>query len=430
MVELAQPGSRVAINLANVSRSDLSRGDVVALPGQLRTTMLIDAHLQLLSDAPRPLAHNTQVDFYSGSQEIPARVRLLDVEELQPGRSAWVQLRLSKAAVLARRDRFIVRIPSPSTTIGGGEVVDVQPRYHRRFQQPILERLATLERGTPEELVLSALDRRDKRVRPGNAGGTGGTSTQTKSKGLIGYELAEIVKQSNLAQDVTLQTLETLLTEGRVRRLGAWWFAQSVWEALVEETTRLLSEHHRHYPLRSGLSKEEWRTRLGLSPKMAAEIFVALQSDGVIVDAATASTSSSGVIRLPDFTPGFTPVQQQQVIQLLRQFRDNPFTPPGRSEAEALVGAEVLAALIEQGQLVKLGDGILFLRETYDEALATIVHYLREHGKITAAEARDLLGATRKYILPLLEHMDTLKVTRRIGDERVLGTSIPPGTLP
>lgn len=429
MVELAQPGSRVAINLANVSRSDLSRGDVVALPAQLRTTMLIDAHLQLLADAPRPLAHNTQVDFYSGSQEIPARIRLLDVEELQPGQSAWVQLRLSKPAVLARRDRFIVRIPSPSTTIGGGEVVDVQPRYHRRFQQPILERLATLERGTPEELVLSALDRRDRRVHPGNTGGTG-ISTQTKSKGLIGYELAEIVKQSNLAQDVTLQTLETLLTEGRVRRIGTWWFAQSVWETLVEETTRLLGEQHRHHPLRSGLSKEEWRARLGLSPKMAVDIFAALQSDGIVADAMTASTGSSGFIHLPDFTPSFTQAQQQQVAQLLRQFRDNPFTPPGRSEAEAMVGAEVLAALIEQGQLVKLGDGILFLRETYDEALATIVDYLREHGKITAAEARDLLGATRKYILPLLEHMDTLKITRRIGDERILGTSIPPGTLP
>jgi len=97
-MEIAQPGSRVAINLANVSRTDLSRGDVVALPGQLRPTMLIDAHIQLLADAPRPLTHNTLVDLYSGSQEVPARVRLLDVEELQPGKSAWVQLRLSRPA--------------------------------------------------------------------------------------------------------------------------------------------------------------------------------------------------------------------------------------------------------------------------------------------------------------------------------------------
>ena len=140
-VEVAQPGSRVAINLASVTRTDLERGNIVALPGQLHPTMLIDAHIQLLADAPRPLTHNTLVDFYSGSQEVPARVSLLDVEELKPGQSAWVQLRLSHPAVLARRDRFILRIPSPSITIGGGEVVDVQPRYHRRFQPAVLNHL-------------------------------------------------------------------------------------------------------------------------------------------------------------------------------------------------------------------------------------------------------------------------------------------------
>jgi selenocysteine-specific elongation factor len=412
-MEIAQPGSRVAINLANVSRTDLARGDVVALPGQLRPAILIDAHIQLLADAPHSLTHNTLVDFYSGSQEVPARVRLLDVEELQPGKSAWVQLRLSRPAVLARRDRFILRIPSPSTTIGGGAVVDVQARYHRRYQAAILNRLATLEHGAPEELVLATLDRRTRLAHSSNTVAKG-----QAFKGYSGYELAEIVKQSNLSQDVTQQTLETLLHEGRVRRIGAAWFAQPVWDAVVEETVRLLSEQHRQYPLRGGLSKEEWRTRLNLSPRMAAEIFITLQAEGIVAEA----TSTGGSIRLPDFVPSFSKAQQQQVEQLLRRFRENPYTPPVRGEAEAVVGTEVLNALIEQGQLVKLGDGVLFLRETYDEAIAKLVQYLREHGTMTVAEARDVLGATRKYILPLLEHIDTLKITRRIGDERVLGT--------
>ena len=440
-VEVAQPGSRVAINLANISRTDLARGDVVALPGQLRTTMLVDAHISLLADALRPLAHNTLVDFYSGSQEVPAKVRLLDVEELQPGQSAWVQLRLSRPCVVARRDRFILRIPSPSTTIGGGEVVDIQPRYHRRFQPAILGQLATFEQGAPEELVLAALDRRTRNagsshivqspsaqlVAPSsNALKTHTTKTHTpqsntftKGRGLLGYELADIVKQSNLAENVTRQTLETLLSERRVRRVGTLWFAQPVWEALIEETTRLLREQHRQYPLRSGRPKEEWRARLNLSPKMAAEIFAALQTEGVVAEATTGSS-----IRLPNFKPGFTGEQQQKVTQLLQRFRASPYTPPGRAEAETMVGTEVLGALIEQGQIVKIGDGVLFLRETYDEAIATLIQYLREHGKMTVAEARDVLGATRKYILPLLEHMDALKITRRMGDERVLGTQV------
>src|SRR5712691_1076716 len=418
-VEVAQPGSRVAINLANISRTALSRGNVVALPGHLRTTMLVETHISLLADAPRPLAHNTLVDFYSGSQEVPAKVRLLDVEELQAGQSAWVQLRLSQPCVVARRDRFILRIPSPSRTIGGGEVVDIQPRYHRRFQPAVLNALETLERGSPGELVLAALDRRRSSMVGVPLAGT--LPRPRALHGLVGYELADIVKQSNLPIDVTQRTLETLLSERRVRQVGTFWFAQTVWEALTEEATRLVSEQHQQYPLRSGLSKEEWRTRLNLSSKMATEVFAALQAEGRLAEA---STITGGIIRLPNFVPSFTAAQEQQVEQLLLRFRASPYTPPGRAEAEAMVGAEMLGALIEQGRLVKLGDGVLFLRETYDEAIAKLITYLREHGRFTAAEARDLLGATRKYVLPLLEHMDERRITRRIGDERVLGTGM------
>jgi selenocysteine-specific elongation factor len=333
---------------------------------------------------------------------------------------------------VARRDRFILRIPSPSTTIGGGEVVDIQPRYHRRFQPAILSRLATLEYGAPEELVLATLDRRTRSagtptqfIAPASNApktNTPQSNTFTKGKGLIGYELVDIVKQSNLAKDVTLETLETLLSEGRVRRVGTLWFAQPVWEALVEETIRLLGEQHRQYPLRSGLPKEEWRARLNLSPKMAGEIFAAIQAEGVASEAVITTTGS--FIRLSNFEPRFNSAQQQKVAQLLQRFRENPYTPPGRADVEAMVGTEVLGALIEQGQIVKIGDAVLFLRETYDEAIATLIQYLREHGKMTVAEARDVLGATRKYILPLLEHMDALKITRRMGDERVPGTMV------
>ena len=415
-VEVTTPGNRVAMNLANVSRNELERGNVVALPGQLQRTMLIDVRLQLLADVARPLGHNTQIDFYSGSQEVPAKVRLLDVEELKPGKSALAQIRLRSPAVVARRDRFILRISSPSSTIGGGEVIDVHPRYHRRFQQPVLAALETLERGSPDELVLSALDRRRETIRP----------SAKSIRGLVGYELTEIAKQSNLSRDVTLQTLETLLTEERVRKVGSLWFAQTIWETLKEESIRLVSEQHRLHPLRSGLSKEEWRTRLNLPPKMASEVFLVLQEEGQLAEVTSTSGSSGGFIRIPGFVPEFTTVQQQQVERLLRMFQESPFMPPGRSESEAIVGNEVLASLIEQGRLVKLGsanDTVLFLRESYEEAIGKLIGFLQEHQKMTAAEARDVLGTTRKYILPLLEHMDERHITRRVGDERIRGTA-------
>jgi selenocysteine-specific elongation factor len=445
-VEVARPGSRVAMNVAGVARSDLARGNVISLPGQMRTTLLFDARIRLLKDSERPLAHNTRVDLYAGSQEIPARVRLLDTEELQPGQSAWAQLRLDRPVVVARRDRFILRIPSPSTTIGGGEVVDVQPRYHRRLQPTVIEMLEHLSHGSPEELLLAALNRR-----PAFAARA---STKTTPAGgrtaaaLIGYELADLAKQCNLSQDVTLQTLETLLLEGRVCKLlggvmsngaeqvrqggekGATWFAQHAWEAFVAEAVRLVSDYHQQHPLRSGLSKEEWRARLNLSPRLAAEVFSVLQAKGQLEIAintgafAGPTGSAGGLIRLPNFTPTFTPGQQKQVQQLLQRFRDSPYTAPGRVEAEDMVGGEIVAALVEKGELVRLGDGILFLRETYDEAITRLVAYLCEHGKMSVAEARDVLGATRKYILPLLEHLDALHITQRAGDERILGKKV------
>jgi len=416
-VEAVQPGSRVAINLANVARSALARGDVVTLPGQFRTTMLLDARIHLLADAERPLTHNMQVDFYSGAQEISARVRLLDVDELAPGASAWVQLRLNRPALVARRDRFILRIPSPSTTIGGGEVVDALPHYHRRFQQLVLAALERLALGSPEELVLAALDRR----------GPGGKSAQV----LTGYELSDIVRQSNLTEDVTQQILQTFLIEERVRLVGSYWFAEHIWDALVTETLRLVGEQHRQYPLRRGLSKEMWRTRLQLSPKMAVEVFAVLQAQGKLEaisesgsgpgTAQELTTRGGGLIRLPGFEPVFTPAQQRKVEQLLQRFQQSPYTPPTRIEAEEMADAEIVHALIERGVLVKLNDGVLFLRETYEDAVNRLVAFLREHHEMTVAEARDILGATRRYILPLLEQLDTLRITRRVGDERVLG---------
>jgi selenocysteine-specific elongation factor len=428
-VEVARPGSRVAINLTNVARTEIKRGDVVVLPGQLQPTILLDARVQLLPNAARPLIHNAQVDFYSGSQEIQARVRLLDVEELESGGQAWIQLRLNQPAVLARRDRFILRFPSPSTTIGGGEVIDVHPRYHRRFQPAVLQTLEILAHGSPEELILAVLDQRRATGSATAVPGKQGSGTRKFSRHLNGYALTEIIKQSNLSQDVTLHTLETFLKEGRVRKVGAWWFAQSIWDVLCDETRDLLKKQHQHYPLRSGLSKEEWRNRVGLSAQLVADVFLVLQKEGVLAEAisgARTSGNAGGRIRLPDFVPTFTAEQQRQVERLLHKFLANPYTPPGWAETEADVGSEVLGALLEQGVLVKLGntaDAILFLRATYNEAVDRLLFYLRTHQTMTAAEARDTLSTTRKYILPLLENLDERHLTRRLGDQRVLGTA-------
>ncbi len=420
----ALPGNRVALNLANIPRSELERGNIVALPGQLKATMLLDARIEVLSDAARPLVHNTQVDFYCGSQEVPAQVRLLDANQLEPGQQGWAQLRLEQPIVVARRDRFILRIPSPSATLGGGEVIDAYPRFHRRHQPPILTALATLAEGSPDELVLAVLHHSNNKKYLSTSSIL--TAGKFSNRGLSGYELTELTRQSNLSEDVTLTTLETLLEERRVRKVGLWWFAQSIWDRLCTETRHMLQEQHHRYPLRGGLSREEWRTRLGLSSRMATDVFFAMQAEGVVSEAsARSSGAGGGLLRLPNFSPRLTDQQQKQVEHLLTVFRANPYGPPGRMAVEEAVGAEVLGALVEQGVLVRLGNAAeptLFLRETYDEAVARLTAYLREHQTMTAAEARDVLGTSRKYILPLLEHLDERRITRRVGDQRFLGS--------
>jgi selenocysteine-specific elongation factor len=439
-IEHAHPGSRVALNIPNVARTELARGNVICLPDHIQPTMLCDARITLLADAPRPLTHNALVDFYCGSQEIPAHVRLLDTEELSPGKSAWVQIRLSRPTVVVRRDRFILRIPSPGITVGGGEIIDVSPRYHRRFREPILQYLEQLSHGTPEELVLAALDVQSTR----------GMAPQR----IQGHELAAIAKQCNLSDDVTRLVLETLVTEAKARLVGEHWFAEHIWQALTNEAVALVHSYHAQYPLRSGISKEEWRARLHLSPKLATDLFALLQREGRLqtVDIGQNGTTNhtvaaglprlpvlphssvsghpvsgtpvlgrtNALIRLPDFVPHFTSAQQQQVQQLLNRFALQPYRPPGRTEVEALVGGEILHALIEQGRILKFADGVLFTREAYEEAVQRLLDYMHKHGKMTVSEARDILSTSRKYILPLLEHLDVLQITRRQGDERVL----------
>ncbi|HEY7126893.1 MAG TPA: selenocysteine-specific translation elongation factor [Ktedonobacterales bacterium] len=400
-VERISPGGRAAINLAGVAKTDLARGDVLSLPGKLRPSMLLDARFSLLESAPRPLEHNAEVDLYVGAKEVQARVRLLEGDALQPGAQSWVQLKLAEPVVVARRDRFILRLPSPSITIGGGEILDTQPRHHKRRDPAVLAALEVLEQGAPEEVMFAALR---------------GSAIVHPLRGLSGYEEAEAIRRSGLAPDEGRAALAALVEQALAVQVGAFYFAAPTWERLREASGTLVADHHRQYPLRAGLPKEEWRARLGLAPRQANEVLAALVARGDLAEAASASA-----VRLPGHAPRFTPQQQQRVDALLRQFQENPFSPPGRPEIEANLGNELTAALIEQGALVKVSEAILLTPGAYHESARRIVTHLREHGTITVAQARDLLNTSRKYMLAILEHFDERRITRRVGDDRVLG---------
>jgi len=403
-IDVALPGSRVAINLTGVSTGQLRRGDVVTLPGWLRPTTLVDVRLHYLPDNPRPLRHNTQVDFFSGAAEVVARVRLLGQETLQPGQTGWAQLRLESPVALVKHDRFIIRQPSPSRTLGGGMVVEPCPgRKHRRFRPAVLARLETLAHGTPQEILLLSLETRQP------------------------CEARELIKRCGLSGDVAADALQTLLQEGQILVLDAdkptaipnaatstWYLiTEAGWRGLLERLSGYLRAYHALHRLRKGMPREELKSRLGMTGKLFNQVISLAVGEGHLVD-------ENGAIRLSTHEVHFGAEQQQKVDALLATFRRHPYTTPSFAECEARVGAEVLNALIEQGQLIRISDDVLYLPETYQEMVERVVAHLKSDGTITVAQVRDMFNASRKYALALMTHLDGRRITKRVGDERVL----------
>jgi selenocysteine-specific elongation factor len=394
-VETAAPGSRVAVNLSGLAVGDLRRGDVLTTPGWLRPTDRLDLHLRMIAAAPRPLRQNELVDFFTGAAEVAGRVTLLDADELAPGASGWVQIRLAAPVAAARGDRYIIRQPSPSLTIGGGAIVDPRPRRHRRFDQAVLARLATLQQGTPAEQVLQAL-----------AAGPLDLKTLSERTGLSQAELGLVVREL-LAAGAAL-VLDP--APAALPRPADYLTTPAGWRALVEALTGALAGYHRQYPLRPGAPREEIRSRLGLAPRLFDRAIGLAVGQGLVVD-------EEALLRLPDHRIAFTPAQAAAADRLLAALGAPATAPPSLTELAA--DPELVAALAHQGKLVRVSESAAFLSDTYaamvDWALATI----DSTGGVTVAGLRDRFNTSRKHALALLEHLDQRRLTRRQGDVRV-----------
>jgi selenocysteine-specific elongation factor len=398
-IEQAVPGSRVAVNLTGVRKEDLQRGNVLSTPGWLRSTLLVDVRLDYLADSPRPLRHNQQVKFFSGAAEVLAHARLLGDEVLHPGQSGWVQLRLADPVPLVKGDRFILRLPSPSLTVGGGTVVDPHPgRRHRRFRAQVIERLETLARGTPAEVALQTLERRGPLLGRELAQASG-----------LGEEAEPALAELVASEQVVILGADGLLAGGR----DQLFISRSGWSALTEQMERELRAYHQAYPLRPGMPREALRGRLRLEARLFNVVMTQAAAEGQVSDA-------GATVRLPSHAVRFSPEQQRRVDALLDRFRADPYTPPSVKESLAALNEEMLAALLAQRQLVQVSDDVLFLAATYDEIIERTRSYIQSNGSITVAQFRDLFDTSRKYALGLLEHLDAEGVTRRVGDERVL----------
>lgn len=390
-VEAALPGSRTAVNLTGIDKNEIERGFVLTHPGQLRSTILVDAYFRHLRDAPRPLRHHTQVKFFSGAMETLAHVRLLNDETLVPGAEGWIQLRLESAVALTRDDRFILRYPSPAETIGGGVIINPHPgRRWRRFRPEVIADLETRLQGTPEERIAQA---------------AGGTEP---------VKLAHLQKMTGYSDADLHQAIENAIQQHQLRRLiDGTFLSEEAIQGIFNRMKQLVGAFHQSEPLRGGMPREELRSQIGVKNSFLTMLLE--MESGLIAE--------NSLIRLPHHQIRFSEKQQQAVSTLLEKMGENPYAPPSYTEAAALTGEKVLRALIEIGQIVQVQPDVILLREVYEEMTAAALEMIELEGRVTAKSLRDRFDTSRKYAIGLLEYLDNIGVTRRVGDDRVKGTA-------
>lgn len=392
--EQALPGSRVAVNLTGVGRDEVKRGDVIAAPGVGEATLLLDVAYKHLADASTPLKHNMQVKFFVGAAEVVARARVLGAAQLEPGEEGWLQLAATSHVSAVRGDRFILRRPSPGATLGGGRILDPYPgRRHRRFRPEVLRRLQTLAQGTPEELVLQTLTR----IEP---------TTQQ-----------DLFQQSGLEVAQASVALASLESSQQVVWLERYILSRSGWQRRLDGLTHVLKEFHRQNPLRLGISREELRSRLKLAPPVFNPLLSQAASAGLAVE-------SAAMVMAPGHEITFSPAQRVSVETLLKRYAAAGIMSPSVKEAKDAVGEDVYFALVDLGRLRPLNADVVYAEAEYEAYVGRIREYLVNNGRINAAQARDLLGTSRKYAIALLEHLDEIKLTQRVGDDRQLLASV------
>jgi len=374
------PGSRVAANLGGVDKGDIARGDVLARPRSVQPVRRADARLRVLGSAPAPLRHGAEVLLHTGTAEVGGRVIVLEGDGLAPGSEGWVQLYLDRPIAAAEGDRFVLRVPSPAMTVAGGTFVDVAPRKHPRHDSAVRESLARRAAGNVLEEELRKYPR--------------------------GVTVTALLK-ATIAPDSDVGRLSA-------RRFGDWIYSVEAWSAIASRATDELRAYHGAFPLRPGMGREELRSRLGVPAASFGAVVQGLVEDGRAVE-------RNGSLAAPGHKVALE-TEAGPASALLLVLGRQPFAPPSLPEAmqETGASAEIVRALAQRGDIVRVSDDVAFTKSAYESAIALVKEIVAATGSVTVAQLRDRMGASRRPVLALLEHLDAQRVTRRVGDARLL----------
>ena len=391
----AYAGQRVAVNLAGLKKTDLNKGDVVAVPNSMHTTMMIDIKLNILRDCEREILNGTRLHLYHGARDILCKVILLDRDSISAGESCYAQLRLEEEIAVKTGDRFVLRFYSPLETIGGGVILDSNPFKHKRNDPAVLESLHIKKSGSDKEKISAALHDYSSR-----------------------FETLDFLQvQTAIPKEQFDQQIQKLLKDKTAFRVSDSIVIHSDYLTHLKDTAvRLLSAYHQENPLRDGMKKDEFRSKF-------------LHFDDIaVIDKITDSLVNrkflkyvNGCVALADFE-----VQKDDNLEEIEAaFREGGFSPESPDQIATRFPKvknyrQVVESLVNTGRLVRVEDKILLHVDYYEKALSMAKEHIAQNGQITLAEMRDLMGASRKFAVAVLEYWDRRNITKKVGDARVL----------
>ena len=398
-VDRCYAGQRVAINLSNVKKKEIARGCVLAPPNSMKNTMLLDVKLNMLPSSMRVLTNHARLHFFTGTSEVLCRAVLLDKEDLGPGESGYVQLRLEEEVALRRGDKFVVRFYSPMETIGGGVVLEPNPERKKRFQQDVIEELKQKESGSSEDII----------------------ELHVKAHAETMVTLGELAKLTALSMEEVEADVRSLEAQGKVyvfqmKKDVYVWHAASE-NAMRETLCETLRSYHNSHPYRYGMKKAE--VHMTYLKKVKANVF----------DLYMEMLVEKGVLRrhqeflaLPEFEIPKDERYQRLHDQMITVFEDAKidfakFSEIPFEEKERPMAEDIVMFLVDEGSVVKVAEDLYTRKHFMEEAREIVEGMLRGREIITIAELRDALNTSRKSAKPIMEYMDSIKVTKRNGTE-------------
>ena len=397
--DVCYAGQRVAINLSNVKKKEIARGCVLAPKNSMKNTDLLDVKLNVLDSSMRVLTNHSRLHFFTGTSEILCRAVLLDKEEIGPGESGYVQLRLEEEIAVRRGDKFVVRFYSPMETIGGGVILEPNPGVKKRFHQDVIDELKRKESGSVADVI----------------------ELHIREHGKTLITLAELAKMTALSEQEIQEAAEELKSQGQIQEFqlkkDTWFWHADSRRAATEEILAALTAYERKYPYRYGMKKAEVQGIYfqKIRPNLFDRIIEFLEEEGCV-------KREGEFLCTPDYQVRKDGVFDQVSSVLLDTFKKARFDFVRYSEislpkVERETGDDILNILLVEGSVVKVTEDMYTLKEYMEEARQAISAHLADDPVITIAQVRDMFQTSRKSAKPILEYMDSIKVTKKTGAE-------------